>query len=71
MYQVNGRIDKVYRRLNGLHRRRQREAAGGKVVGGKYVHTTHRMDLVDELLTIGMDVLEGRHANSEKDGGVV
>lgn len=69
MYQVNGREDKVYRRLNGLHRKRKRELDGGKVVEGEYVHTIHRMDLVDELLTIGMNVLEGKHVNSENGVG--
>jgi hypothetical protein len=58
MYQITGKDDRVYRRLNALYRRRKREQNGGRWEGRKYIKSIARNVIVDEVLMRGMDAME-------------
>ncbi len=59
-YRIDGREDRLYRRFNALYRKRKHEAGGGGFIGGKWKPTLKRMDLVDEIVRLGLEQAEKR-----------
>ena len=60
-YQLTGANDKLKRRLNALYKKRKHEAGGGYVDhNGKWIVVLHKQQVVDEVVSAGLEALENR-----------
>jgi hypothetical protein len=64
MYDLTGRDESLRKRIERMYRKREKawKKEFGGLAGKDYVGKPHRMDLIDEVVQAGLEVLESHDA---------